>query len=227
MGLIAKETGGGGSFTPVPPGMHLARCYRIIDLGTQSSVYLGKSKNLHKVMLQFEVHGEDEAGAAILTEKGEPMSISKNFTMSLGEMATLRKDLQTWRGREFTSSELEGFELFAVLGVWAMISVIKSAGADGKDYTNIAAIMSVPPIIKKAGFPAGHNPLMVFDIDKPDMDLFESLSKGLQEKIGKSPEWQARGKQSAQVAQASTQAKAVAGGSGFDDMNSDLDDIPF
>ena len=36
MSLIAKSTeGSGSSFVTVPPDMHLARCYRIVDLGTQ------------------------------------------------------------------------------------------------------------------------------------------------------------------------------------------------
>ena len=218
MALIAKETGGGGGdFTPVPQGMHLARCYRVIDLGTQESTYLGKTKNLAKVMLQFEVHGEDEDGKAIVTAKNEPMSISKNFTLSLGEMATLRKDLQTWRGKEFTADELRGFELKNVLGHWAMISVIKAMGTNGKEYTNIAGIMSVPAAIKKAGLPQGHNELKMFSIDEPDMTLFDSFSSGLKEKIGKSPEWQSRGKTSAPSA-------SKAAPSGFDDMD---DDIPF
>lgn len=218
MALIAKETGGGGGdFTPVPQGMHLARCYRVIDLGTQESTYLGKTKNLAKVMLQFEVHGEDEDGKAIVTAKNEPMSISKNFTLSLGEMATLRKDLQTWRGKEFTADELRGFELKNVLGHWAMISVIKAMGTNGKEYTNIAGIMSVPAAIKKAGLPQGHNELKMFSIDEPDMTLFDSFSSGLKEKIGKSPEWQSRGKTSAPSA-------SKAAPSGFDDMDSD---IPF
>jgi hypothetical protein len=72
--------------------MHLARCYRVVDLGTQKSEYLGTVKHLPKVMLQFEVHGEDEAGKPIVTAKNEPMTISKNFTLSLAEKATLRKD---------------------------------------------------------------------------------------------------------------------------------------
>ena len=105
MGLVAKE--GEGNFTPVPPGMHLARCYRVVDLGTQKSEYLGTIKHLPKVMIQFEVHGEDENGKAIVTAKNEPMTISKNFTLSLAEKATLRKDLQTWRGREFTQKNCE------------------------------------------------------------------------------------------------------------------------
>mgnify|MGYP007004369290 FL=1 len=219
MALIAKESGGGGEFTPVPQGMHLARCYRIVDLGTQDSTYLGTVKKLPKVMLQFEVHGEDDAGKAIVTAKNEPMSISKNFTLSLAEKATLRKDLQTWRGREFTEDELRGFELKNVLGAWAMVSVIKAMGNNGKEYTNIAAIMSVPPAIKKAGMPQGHNELKLFSIDEPDMALFDNFSNGLKEKIGKSPEWQSRGNVDYQKEQ-----NASAKGSGFDDMD---DDIPF
>ena len=51
-----------GNFERCPSGMHLARCYRIVDLGTQKSEYLGTIKHLPKVMIQFEVHGEDENG---------------------------------------------------------------------------------------------------------------------------------------------------------------------
>jgi hypothetical protein len=61
MSLTAKDSGG-GSFTPVAPGMHLARCYRIVDMGTQKSEYQGQVKHLQKVMIQFEVHGEDDNG---------------------------------------------------------------------------------------------------------------------------------------------------------------------
>jgi hypothetical protein len=219
MALIAKESGG-GTFTPVPQGMHLARCYRVVDLGTQKSEYLGTVKHLPKVMLQFEVHGEDENGKPIVTAKNEPMTISKNFTLSLAEKATLRKDLQTWRGREFTPEELRGFELKNVLGAWAMISVIKAAGANGKEYTNIAGIMSVPPAIKKAGLPEGFNTPAIFSIDEPDMTMFETFSDGLKQKIMGSPEWQSRGGYS----EPSQANKTSSEGSGFDDMD---DDIPF
>ena len=217
MGLIAKDSGG-GNFTPVSPGMHLARCYRIVDMGTQKTDFQGQVKHLQKVMLQFEVHGEDEDGKPLVTAKGEPMSISKNFTLSLAEKATLRKDLQTWRGREFSAEELRGFELKNVLGAWAMVSVIKAMGNNGKEYTNIAAIMSVPQAVKKAGMPQHHNDLKMFSIEEPDMALFESFSNGLKEKISKSPEWKARGNSSA------SSPSKTSGGSGFDDMD---DDIPF
>ena len=212
--LIAKDCGGGGSFTPVPSGSHLARCYRIIDLGTQTGEYLGKPKTLPKVMFQFEVHGEDDEGKRLVTAKGEPLSISKNFTVSLAEKATLRKDLQTWRGREFTPEELRGFRLETVLSHWAMISVTKAVGGNGKEYTNIANINRVPMSIKQM-LPEGHNKCQIFSIENPDMALFETFSDNLRAKIMSAPEWQTR-------KGGGSQSKPAP--SGFDDMD---DDIPF
>lgn len=218
MSLMARESNGGGSFTPVPPGMHLARCYRVVDLGTQKSEYQGQIKHLPKVMLQFEVHGEDDQGNPLVTDKGEPMTISKSYTLSLSEKATLRKDLQAWRGLNFTADELRGFELKNVLGAWAMLSVAKSLGNNGKEYTNIMSVNPVPATIKKAGIPKGFNSTALFYIVDADMEVFETFGKNLKEKIMSSPEWQAHHGKGA------SKPVASGGGSGFDDMDSD---IPF
>lgn len=211
--LIAKDSGSTSSFKPVPPGMHLARCYRIIDLGTQKSEYKGEVKHLTKVMLQFEVHGEDDEGHPMITERGEPMTISKNYTLSLAENATLRKDLKGWRGVEFTPEQLKGFSLKNVLGHWAMLSVTKEMGKNGKEYTNITSINPVPKAIKTAGLPEGHNELKIFLIADPDMALFETFGKGLKEKIMSAPEWRGANKSGAKNE------------SGFEDLPDD--DIPF
>jgi hypothetical protein len=189
-------------------------------MGTQKSDFQGQVKHLQKVMLQFEVHGEDDNGKPLVTAKGEPMSISKNFTLSLAEKATMRKDLQAWRGRDFTPEELRGFELKNVLGAWAMITASKAVGNNGKEYTNIVSINPVPVAIKKAGMPEGFNKLAMFVISNPDMELFETFGNGLKEKITSSPEWRARnGGQEQTPARKPTNT-----GSGFDDMD---DDIPF
>ena len=189
MSLVAKSTESNSTFVPVPTGMHLARCYRIIDLGTQESTYMGNIKHLPKVMFQFEVHSEDSQGNATVTSKGDPMTVSKNFTLTLAEKSTLRKDLQTWRGKEFSAEELKGFELKNVLGQWAMISVVETEN-NGKTYTNIATINPVPANMKKVGLPEGHNELKLFSIADADLELFESFSDGLKDKIRKSPEWE-------------------------------------
>lgn len=190
MSFVIKRSG--GNFKPVPPGMHLARCYRIIDLGTQASEWNGVTKQLPKLMMQWEVHGEDEAGNPLLTDKGEPMGISKNYTVSLSENATLRKDLTSWRGRDFTAGELKGFELSNVLGHWAMISVSTSIGTDGNEYTNINSVNPVPASIKKAGLPEAYNSTTMFVLSNPDMAVWETLSDGIKAKIERSPEWQSR-----------------------------------
>jgi len=185
-------------------------------MGTQKTEFQGQEKHLQKVMFQFEVHGEDDSGKPLLTAKGEPMSISKNFTLSLAEKATMRKDLQAWRGRDFTPEELRGFELKNVLGAWAMITVSKALGGNGKEYTNIISINPVPMAIKKAGMPEGFNKLAMFVISNPDMELFETFGNGLKEKITSSPEWRARSLAPQPVPERPS--------SGFDDMD---DDIPF
>jgi hypothetical protein len=110
MSIIASSNST-SSFKPVPSGMHLARCYRVIDFGTQTSTYQGKTNHLHKVLVGFEVHGEDADGKPIRTDDGKPMIIAKQYTLSLNEKANLRADLASWRGRDFTPEEIRGFDL--------------------------------------------------------------------------------------------------------------------
>jgi hypothetical protein len=190
--IIAKAGENRKEFKIVPAGLHLARCYRVVDLGTQVTVFQGKEKTNRKVLISFEMHGEDEFGNPMVTDNGDPLSVSKNYTLMLAELASLRKDLQSWRGREFTKEELKGFQLSNILDQWAMLSIIHTNGNDDRIYANISAVMPVPANIKKAGLPAGHNKPTIFSIDSPDMDLFESFSDGLKAKIERSPEWQSR-----------------------------------
>jgi hypothetical protein len=187
MSLIAKEQA--SNFKPVPPGMHLARCFRVIDLGTQRSEWLGEVKDRHMIMLQWEVHSEDEEGNPLVTPNGEPMSISKNYSNTLSPKSALRIHLSSWRGREFTSEELRGFELKNLLGVWCMVTVKASLGKDGKEYTNVDSVNPVPAAIKAAGFPVAFSKPEMFDIAKPDMAVFGNLNERLKAKIMASPEW--------------------------------------
>ena len=129
MSLIAKAYSGGSKFVSVPPGLHLARCYRIIELGTQPKKWKGQEKLQPQIMVQFEVHGNDADGNPLLTDKGDPLSISKNYTFSLNENARLSQDLESWRNQSFTKEQREGgFDVKKILGVWAMISVTKDKG---------------------------------------------------------------------------------------------------
>jgi hypothetical protein len=171
--------------------------------------------------MQFEVHGEEADGTPIRMDDGKPMSISKNYTLSLDEKATLRKDLQSWRGRDFSPEELRGFELKNILGAWAMISVAKVIGNNNKEYTNVMNVNAVPAIVKRNGLPQGHNPLLLWSLEVPDMVVFETFSNNIKTKIQASPEY---GKLTMRTPQSQPQRTAPAAQSCFEDMD---DDIPF
>ena len=193
MSIVVTASSGGREFKIVPSGTHLARLYRIVDLGTQESQFQGgEVKIQRKVMFAWEIHGEDDTGEPLVTEDGKPMAIFKNYTLSWNEAATLRKDLQAWRGVPWTDAEAKRFELKNVLGQWCMLNVVHRPGqSDGKLFANVAGISPVPGFLKKQGLPQGANPLQMFRLGDPDWELFETFSKGLKAKIESSPEFRA------------------------------------
>lgn len=174
---------GGTAYTPCPPGSYLARCVRLIDLGTQTTDYQGEVKTSRKLLLSWEILDSETR-----RDDGAPFLLSKRFTTSLHEKSALRKDLASWRGRDFTPPELKGFDLATVLGKDAFISVVQATKPDGRTYSNIGALMRPPKGL--AGAPAAE-PLLHWDMGSPEPDwrAFELLSPKLQQQIEVSPEF--------------------------------------
>lgn len=170
-------------FKIAPTGSHLARLYRIIDLGTQKSEYMGKVNMLRKVKFFWELHGDD-----LKTDDGKPLIQTRNYTLSLGDKASLRKDLESWRGKSFTDDELRGFDISKLLDKWCMVTVQHRTANNGNVYADAVAITPVPAIVQKAGVPQGVNPCVLFDLQKFDQEVFDSLSQGLKDQIMQSAE---------------------------------------
>jgi hypothetical protein len=187
MAFYVEESG--GAFEACPSGMHMARCYRIVDLGTQKSEYMGQVKFLHKIMLGWEIHTIKEDGTPLQMRDGRPFAMFKNYTLSWSEKANLRLDLQSWRGKPFTQEEMRRFDLETILGAWCLLNVIERPGKDGKNYVNIDTVTPLPAMMKKQGLPNGINELEMFTLDNPDMKMFEGFSEKLKTKIIASPEW--------------------------------------
>ena len=145
MSFIVEDKG--GNFERCPSGLHLSRCYRIIDLGTQRSEYKGAVKYLRKIMLAWEIHGTDDEGGLLRMQDGRPFAIFKNYTHSWSEKANLRLDLQAWRGRPFSHEEMRKFDLNNVLGAWCMLNVIERQGQNGNTYANVDGVTPVPAIV--------------------------------------------------------------------------------
>lgn len=198
---------GGSNFPQIPLGSHVARCIRVIDLGTQTNDYQGKVTHPRQVVIGWELPNElIEDGE----HKGKPMYASKFYTASLNEKATLRGHLANWRGRDFTPDELQGFDLRNILGKTCMLSIVQSESGKSK----VGGVMALP---KGMQVPPQVNPNVHFSLDEFDQATFDALTKGMKEKIIASPEYQ-------RIVGAGKAPDKMPNGGAFNDME---DDIPF
>lgn len=223
MAFIATDSGGNGNFRRVPPGAYIGRCYSLIDLGTQLTNGQYGEKLNHKIRIGWELFGEDENGEPLTVEvEGQtmPMTISKSYTVSLHEKATLRKELAAWRGKDFTDEEARGFDVSKLVGAYCMVNVTTSE-TNGKTYSNVAGLTPLPGALKNAK-PAPVHEHVLFDLDAPDLKVFGSFHDKLQDAIRRSPEWARHERKAPQQPQ--QQAAPAGGGHGFEEMDSD---IPF
>lgn len=222
MGFIASDNGG-GNFKRVPSGVYIGRCYSLIDLGTQTTSGQYGEKAQHKLRIGWELFGEDETGAPLTIDvdgKSMPMTISKSYTVSMHEKARLRADLAAWRGREFSEEEAKAFDVSKLVGAYCMVNVTESE-TNGKTYSNVAGLTPLPSALKNAK-PAPVHPVLLFDLDQPDMKVFNSFHEKLQEAIKKSPEWQRHA-----GPRRTQHDSGPALSQGFADQDIPDDDIPF
>lgn len=194
---------GGGDFEQPPVGTCVARCIKIIDIGTQKGEYQGKATSKRQCIVGWELPNDCMSEGE---HAGKPFNVSKFYTASLGEKANLRKDLQNWRGREFTEDELRGFESKNILGKACMLSLTQN----DKGKVRVTGVMALP---KGMQVPPQVNPSVYFSLDEYDAQVFESLSDGYKKMITASPEYQ-------DVATGRSKH-------GFEDMPDDDPSIPF
>lgn len=178
MGLVAKDSGGDRKFENAPSGAHAARCFRVIDLGTQTFQVMGETKQAHQCLITWEL------GKTM--EDGKPFTISEKYTVSLHEKAKLRSVLESWRGRKFTDAERKGFDLKNLLGKVCFLNIVHSQRGD-KTYANVASVMPVPEGMPS---PAPANETLYYAISEHHPELFERVPKYYREMIAKSPEYQ-------------------------------------
>jgi hypothetical protein len=172
-------------FKIAPAGLHMARLYSIIDLGHQSVEWSGETKIMHKVVLTFELHGDDNEGKPLKTDDGKPLIVSKRYTVSLGDQATLRKDLESWANKKMSATDRVNFDLKTLLNKFCMVNI--SHSEDGK-YANISGISPIPSALKNV-VPDGINPINHFWLHDYDQTKFDALPKYYREKIMESSEW--------------------------------------
>ena len=187
MPITAKDAGS----TPrelIPSGNYLARCYRMIEIGTGEEIIKGEKKIMAKVRIGWELPMEtrvfDEA-------KGpQPLVISKEYTLSLSEKANLRVMLKSWRGKDFTEDEAKAFDISKLIGVPCMVNIIHKPSSTDK--TKIwEEIAGVTPVPKGIDVPPLINPPFILSYDEWDEEKFNSLPDFIKLKMMKSMEYSA------------------------------------
>lgn len=187
MAINAESSG--TSYKLIEAGVYPARCYSMIELGTQTIEYMGKEKKMRQVHITWELPTELEV---FKEERGlEPFVISKTYALSMFEKAKLRQDLESWRGQGFTDEEAKRFDITQLLGKPCQISIIHKKSTDGlKTYPNISSITRV---MKGLEVPEQINPTRLLSFDNWNQELFDTLPEWIREKIQKSPEYQSIG----------------------------------
>jgi len=176
--MIARE-GGGSDFKTVEPGTYMARCYKLIDLGTQAGEYEGKPISKREIVIGWEFPAE-------LMDDGKPYVTSAFYTLSLSDKARLRPLLVSWRGRDFTPEELGGFDIKNILGAACMLSM--TANKKGK-----SVVSNASALMKGMKCPVQMNDSVYFSLDPAEFsqEVFSGLGEFFQKKIVLSPEYDA------------------------------------
>ncbi len=136
MAIIASAGSDSTTHTPAPAGTHQAVCVDVIDKGMVETTWEGKKKMQHKIAIAWQI---DE-----LRDDGKRFVLYRRYTLSLNEKASLRKDLESWRGRAFTRDEEMGFDVESVIGANCLINIQHNKSGE-KTYANVVSVM---PLLK-------------------------------------------------------------------------------
>jgi hypothetical protein len=206
MSLTISETSKNTERQLPEAGATVGVLFSLVDLGTQEVTWDGETKNTPKLRLAFELPEQTIEGE--VTENGKttkvtkPMVVSIELTRSLGERATLRKHLETWRGQAFTSKELASFSLKNLLGKACLLTLVHKTSQAGRNYCAIQGIAKLPKLMKAPA--KTENDHVFYEIEQGEGGQFSELPEWLQEKIRASREF--RGASSAPKAADSTDA---------------------
>ena len=143
--IIAKDTGKMEKFPLPEAGTTQAVCCGVWDLGLQKTAYEGEERIQHKIIVAWEIVEKIDAPES--EYHGKPYMMTRRYTLSLSEKSNLRKDLESWRGKPFTSDDLaNGFDVEKLYGVNCYIGIKHEPDRNdpSKVYANVTAILPLP-----------------------------------------------------------------------------------
>lgn len=163
---------------PIEPGVYIAVCVGVVDLGEQ---YSEKFKNYaNKLMFIWELSEE------LIEVDGEqkPRQLSKEFAFSVSKKGNLRAFLSSWNTVTYTDESFGEVDVFDQLGTGCQVSVALN---ETGEYSNVVNVMALP---KGVTAPMAVAPLVRWDMEHWSDETFGTLPEWIQEKIKKSTQYQ-------------------------------------
>lgn len=115
--------------TPAPEGLHQAVCVDVQDLGNVETPW-GLS---HQCLISWQLD-------LVNPESGRRFLISSRYKVSLHAKASLRQDIESWRGK-LSKAELADFDVDSLIGLNCQLNVIHKPNDEGQVFANVASIV--------------------------------------------------------------------------------------
>lgn len=185
---------------PVEPGVYMAVCVGVVDLGEQySEVYKSYS---NKVKFVWALPGE----LMEVDGKMEERQLSREFSVATKKTSKLRTFLGSWNSKNYSDDEYMELDLFEQVGKACQLNVVLN---DTGEYANVDSVMPIP---KGMPAPTSKTAFFTWDMDKWDDASFEKLPQWTQDQIKKSTQYQ---KDHAPVQDVAVQPQQGTGGAPF------------
>jgi hypothetical protein len=163
---------------PVEPGVYMAVCVGVIDLGEQYSEKFKSYSN--KVKFVWALPSE----TIEIDGKTEERQLSKEFTFSVSKKGGLRTFLESWNSKTYSDDEFADLDVFDQIGKPCQLQVVLN---DTGEYSNVANLMPLP---KGMPAPVSNTAFITWDMEAWDDAVFETLPEWTKEQIKKSTQYQ-------------------------------------
>ena len=161
----------------IEPGVYMAVCVGVIDLGEQYSEMFKNYRN--EVQIVWEIPSE----TVEIDGETKPRQLSRTFSVATSRKANLRTIISSWNGKTYSDDEFGELDLFAQIGKPCMLNVVLN---DSGEYSNVDSVVPMP---KGVPAPVSTTPPIRWDMDAWDDAVFQTLPEWARDKIKKSTQY--------------------------------------
>lgn len=173
--------------TIAPAGTHRAVLYKIINLGTIPTEWMGQEKKSHKIRLIWELTDEKIEYEKDGEKKSGPIVVGRKFTFSLGDKSSLYPIVVGMIGG-LTDDERWNFNIESLLGTPCLVTVVHDE-FNGKPYAKITSASMLP---RGMEIPTQVNKSVVIDVRNMSQEEIDKLPEYLAKDMQASDEYHVR-----------------------------------